>query len=112
VVGVRELRAHLSAYLRAVRRGETVTIGDRGGPPPPVQRLDEEWPSDAIVDVTDALVRHDSALAERFGLRGFDALHLASGLELRRAGVEVVLLAFDGRLARAPRRARLPTSVD
>jgi prevent-host-death family protein len=29
VVGVRELRAHLSAYLRAVARGETVTIGDR-----------------------------------------------------------------------------------
>ncbi len=29
VVGVRELRARLSAYLRGVRRGETVTIGDR-----------------------------------------------------------------------------------
>jgi prevent-host-death family protein len=28
-VGVRELRTHLSAYLRAVARGETVTIGDR-----------------------------------------------------------------------------------
>jgi prevent-host-death family protein len=29
VVGVRELRAKLSAYLRAVARGETITIGDR-----------------------------------------------------------------------------------
>ena len=29
VVGVRELRAHLSAYLRAVARGESVVIGDR-----------------------------------------------------------------------------------
>ncbi|HKA29948.1 MAG TPA: type II toxin-antitoxin system prevent-host-death family antitoxin [Candidatus Binatia bacterium] len=29
VIGVRELRAHLSAYLRAVARGDTVTIGDR-----------------------------------------------------------------------------------
>jgi prevent-host-death family protein len=29
VIGVRELRAHLSAYLRAVARGETLTIGDR-----------------------------------------------------------------------------------
>ena len=29
VVGVRELRAKLSAYLRAVVRGETITIGDR-----------------------------------------------------------------------------------
>jgi prevent-host-death family protein len=29
VIGVRELRAHLSAYLRAVARGDTVIIGDR-----------------------------------------------------------------------------------
>ena len=29
VVGVRELRAKLSAYLRAVSRGTTVTVGDR-----------------------------------------------------------------------------------
>lgn len=29
VIGVRELRTHLSAYLRDVARGETVTIGDR-----------------------------------------------------------------------------------
>ena len=29
VVGVRELRTRLSAYLRAVRQGKTITIGDR-----------------------------------------------------------------------------------
>ena len=29
VVGVRELRARLSAYLRAVSRGATITVGDR-----------------------------------------------------------------------------------
>lgn len=28
-VGVRELRTHLSGYLRLVARGQTVTIGDR-----------------------------------------------------------------------------------
>jgi prevent-host-death family protein len=28
-VGVRELRAHLSTYLRAVAAGKSVTIGDR-----------------------------------------------------------------------------------
>jgi len=33
IVGVRELRAHLSAYLRAVARGETVTVGDRSRRP-------------------------------------------------------------------------------
>jgi prevent-host-death family protein len=29
IVGVRQLRARLSEYLRAVARGESVTIGDR-----------------------------------------------------------------------------------
>jgi prevent-host-death family protein len=32
-IGVRELRARLSAYLRAVSRGATVTIGDRARRP-------------------------------------------------------------------------------
>jgi antitoxin (DNA-binding transcriptional repressor) of toxin-antitoxin stability system len=29
IIGVRQLRAHLSAYLRRVSRGEIITIGDR-----------------------------------------------------------------------------------
>ena len=29
IVGVRELRARLSAYLRAVAQGKSITIGDR-----------------------------------------------------------------------------------
>ena len=33
VVGVRELKARLSAYLRAVSAGATVTIGDRSRRP-------------------------------------------------------------------------------
>ncbi len=48
VVGVRELRAHLSAYLRRVARGESVTVGDRQRNPiarlVPVQRgKEDEW---------------------------------------------------------------------
>ena len=46
VIGVRELRTHLSAYLRDVARGETVTIGDRRRQPiarlVPVERDAEE----------------------------------------------------------------------
>ena len=33
IVGVRELRTHLSAYLRAVARGATVTLADRNKRP-------------------------------------------------------------------------------
>lgn len=32
VIGIRELRAHLSAYLRRVKAGETVIITERGKP--------------------------------------------------------------------------------
>jgi prevent-host-death family protein len=45
--GVRDLKAHFSAYLRRVRDGETVTITDRGAviaqltPPPPLPPEDE-----------------------------------------------------------------------
>jgi prevent-host-death family protein len=47
IVGVRELRTRLSAYLRAVAQGRTITIGDRRRRPvarlvPVVRTADEE----------------------------------------------------------------------
>lgn len=50
VVGVRELRARLSAYLRTVAQGGTVTIGDRRRRP--VARLVpvERSPDDEVLD--------------------------------------------------------------
>jgi len=46
IVGVRELRTRLSAYLRAVAQGQTVTIGDRRRQPVarlvPVRRSPDE----------------------------------------------------------------------
>jgi len=47
IVGVRELRTRLSAYLRAVTQGRTITIGDRRRRPvarlvPVVRPADEE----------------------------------------------------------------------
>ena len=49
-VGVRALRARLSAHLRAVARGEVVTIGDRKRRP--VARIVpvERSPEDAVLD--------------------------------------------------------------
>ena len=46
VVGVRELRAKLSAYLRVVSNGESITIGDRARRPiatlSPVERSPDD----------------------------------------------------------------------
>lgn len=50
VIGVRALRAQLSAHLRAVARGQTITIGDRRRRP--VARLVpfERTPEEEILD--------------------------------------------------------------
>jgi predicted nucleic acid-binding protein len=72
-----------------------------------VQQLDHEWSTYGVVDAGENVVRRAGALAERHALRGFDALHLASALELRRAGGEIAFMSFDARLTSAARRERL-----
>lgn len=53
----------------------------------------------AIVEVSDALVRRASALAEQHGLRGYDAVHLAAARSL---SVEnLVFVSGDVQLGRA-----------
>lgn len=43
-VGVRELRAHLSRWLEAVREGHEVVVTDRGKPVARLSRIsDEDW---------------------------------------------------------------------
>ena len=53
IVGVRELRTHLSAYLRKVSRGATVTIGNRGRRPVarliPIDDVPDEEPLNRLV---------------------------------------------------------------
>jgi predicted nucleic acid-binding protein len=72
-----------------------------------VARLDADWQQIVTVDVTDALARRAGDLADRFSLRGFDAIHLASfEMVLERASDEdeVMFSTADDRLARAARR--------
>ncbi|MBI2218791.1 MAG: type II toxin-antitoxin system VapC family toxin [Candidatus Rokubacteria bacterium] len=72
-----------------------------------VAQLDREWGAYNIVDVTEPLVQSAGALAERHALRGYDAVQLASALDLRAAGGDVEFCSFDTRLNRAARRERL-----
>jgi predicted nucleic acid-binding protein len=71
-----------------------------------VARLDADWSRMATISVTDGLARRAGALADRFGLRGFDAIHLASfELLLQRVGDDdVTFSTADGNLARAAKR--------
>jgi predicted nucleic acid-binding protein len=64
-----------------------------------VAALEADLPSLVVVECGGSLARRAGELAERRALRGFDAIHLASALDLRDlSGGEVRFLAFDDRL--------------
>jgi predicted nucleic acid-binding protein len=75
-----------------------------------VRELNREWTTYNVVHLSDALVHSAGSLAERHALRGYDAVQLATALELRAVGGVVEFCAFDDRLNRAARRERLIVS--
>lgn len=67
-----------------------------------------DWLDLLRVSVTEALVERADALAWEHGLRGYDAVHLASALAWQEsAGEEIVLATFDRQLWDAARRTGL-----
>ena len=67
-----------------------------------VAQLGRDWESYAVVELTAAVAHNAGELGERHGLRGFDAIHLASALWLKStyAG-DLSFMAFDARLTAA-----------
>jgi predicted nucleic acid-binding protein len=60
----------------------------------------EQWPTYLTLDATDSLCRTAGELAEKYSLRGFDSIHLASFAEVaRRAGTgHAQFSSFDEQL--------------
>lgn len=71
------------------------------------RRLEADWPTYLLVQVSHSVCQHAGQLAERFALRGYDSVHLASFLEVtRQAGdTDVEFSSADKRLAAAATRA-------
>lgn len=69
--------------------------------------LDADWDSILTLEVGETLAKSAGDLAERHGLRGFDALHLASYLLIVRefASEEVRFASADGELNRAAQQS-------
>ena len=69
------------------------------------REFEGQWPTFVTLEATDSLCRAAGELAERYGLRGYDSVHLASFAEVaRRAGTrETRFSSFDDRLNRAVR---------
>lgn len=69
-----------------------------------VAALDRDFSALVIVELGAAVAKQAGELAERHGLRGFDAIHLASALECGRLlGTEPAFETFDSRQAKAAR---------
>ena len=70
--------------------------------------FDDDWAHYLKVGVTGTLLRLAGDLAETHGLRGFDAIHLAASLTLKRELTAPILFScFDTRLQNASAREGL-----
>lgn len=75
-IGYAEVRAALAAAWRAERLAER-PYRDL------VQTFDRDWRRYIKVSPSEAIIRLAANLAEKHGLRGYDAVHLASALSLK-----------------------------
>lgn len=72
-----------------------------------------DWPDLVRVPVSEALVERAEALAWEHGLRGYDALQLASALTWQESvGEEILLATFDQQLWEAAKRTGLKAWPD
>lgn len=100
-VGYPEARA---AFARRHREGALSAAGLRRA----VQALDTDLVTFAVIELSEGVARRAGDLADHHALRGFDAIHLASGLELgQMLGASPIFYAFDVRLATAAAAAGL-----
>jgi len=64
--------------------------------------FNKDWPRYLILNVTENMIRLAGNLAEKHALRGFDSIHLASALTLRREiSPPIVFSCFDDNLQKA-----------
>lgn len=70
------------------------------------REFQEQWPTYLTLEATDSLCRAAGELAEKYSLRGFDSIHLASFAEVaRRAGTDDTRFSsFDEHLNRAAQK--------
>ena len=74
-----------------------------------LQQFERDWEALLRVELAPDVLRSAGDLAEIYGLRGFDSIHLASALWLKaRVKEPVDFAAFDQRLGAAAAKAGLP----
>lgn len=70
--------------------------------------LDQDWPSYLVIEVTDDVTKLAAQIAQKYRLRGFDCLHLASAVFLKkRLNRPIVFSSADAKLNAAARKEGL-----
>jgi uncharacterized protein len=88
-----------AALARKEREGDLDEEGYRRA----VGALDDEWSRYDRLAVSNLVAYRAGGMAERYGMRGFDAIHLASAARLRERFEDLRFMAFDRRLTDAAR---------
>lgn len=93
VVSTTLLHVETSAALAQARRlGRLSTPAHRAA----LKLLERLWPELELVQIGELTVRHASGLANRLALRGYDAVHCASAVQL--ADLDLVAASGDRQL--------------
>jgi predicted nucleic acid-binding protein len=64
-----------------------------------VEDFNRDWESYFVIEITDGLIRSAGDVAEKYLLRGFDSIHLASAIHLKnKISSDVHFSSYDTRL--------------
>lgn len=96
-----------AAFARRKRIGDL----DDEGLQRAIRALDNDWRTYVRLAASNLVAYRAGVLAERYALRGFDAIHLASADRLEERFSDVYFLAFDARLMEAAREAAMRVYV-
>ncbi len=96
----------VAAFAKAIRIGALTSSEATAA----ADSFRADWPYFARVKATEILVAQADRLSWEFGLRGYDAVQLASALLWREGlGQEIEMATFDRQLWRAARETGLQT---
>lgn len=97
--------AETRGALARLRREGTLTASKLASAK---REFEDQWPTYLTLEASDALCRAAGEFAEKYSLRGFDSIHLASFAEVaRRAGTDDTRFSsFDDRLNQAARKLK------
>jgi predicted nucleic acid-binding protein len=106
VASVRLLYPETRAALARAERMGRLTGGQLTNAVDELDSLIEQFD---IIEVSTDIARAAGELAQRFGLRGYDAVHLSAGLAMN--DTDVVFVTGDHDLAAAARAAGIATAL-